>query len=123
MEVICCQIMSNQYHLINFAKIQFKSIEKFNTYEKKAFQIQFHSSEKVDWNIRGKHSCIFKQSVCKKKPIQKKKKKKYAEFDGSFSAFCSIWNEIDDERISIQNEMFITLLANSTLYGWQIHDR
>lgn len=102
--------MSNQYHLINFAKIQFKSIEMFNTYEKKmAFQIQFHSSEKVDWNIRWKHSCIFKQSICKKNHsnhIQKKKKKnKYAEFDGSFSAFCLKWNEIDDERISIQNEI------------------
>lgn len=36
---------------------------------------------------------------------KKKKKKKYAKFDGSFSAFCLKWNEIDDERISIQNEI------------------
>lgn len=102
--------MSNQYHLINFAKIQFKSIEKFNTYEKK-WHFKFNSIRQkklIEISVENTR-VIFKQSVCKKNHsnhIQKKKKKQnYAEFDGSFSAFYLKWNEIDDERISIQNEI------------------
>lgn len=109
--------MSNQYHLINFAKIQFKSIEKFNTYEKKAFQIQFHSSEKVDWNIRWKHSCIFKQSVCKKKPIQttfkrRRRKKSMLNLMVPFLLFAR-----NGTKLTMKEYQFKT---KCSLHFWQI---